>query len=368
MTDYVALAATTRFDHADLVALLSALEAEDISTIQVAAERRLFEECGNAVYYRGLVEASNVCRCDCFYCGICKSNAAVNRYTLSADEILECARQCAAFGYGSIVIQSGERGDKRFLDDIEVVLRRIKLETRSPELPDGLGITLSLGQQSRETYQRLYAAGAHRYLLRIETSNPKLFASIHPPEQTLEARLEALTVLRDAGFQVGTGVMIGLPGQTLDDLAADIEFFRELDVDMIGMGPFIPHKDTPMGSLPCLSAVERVRLTLLMIAATRLALRDVNIASTTALQALDPLGREKGLQFGANVLMPQITPQAVRCDYQLYPGKPHLDESVEACRVELDARIAAVGRIVGYNQWGDAAHARKKRWTRRIAS
>jgi biotin synthase len=360
VTDYGALVAATRFSHADLVALLSASRAEDMAAIRAAAERVLLTECGPDVYYRGLVEASNICRCDCRYCGIRKSNPDVRRYTLGAEDLLDCARRCAAFGYGSIVIQAGERHDKAFLDGMEAVLRRIRRETRSAKLPEGLGVTLSLGQQTPETYRRLRAAGAHRYLMRIETANPKLFAAIHPPGQTFESRLESLWALRDAGFQIGTGVMIGLPGQTLDDLAADIEFFEEFDVDMIGMGPFIPHDATPMGGLACPDAAERIRLTLLMIAATRLKLRDVNIASTTALQALDPVGREKGLQFGANVLMPQITPLAVRRDYQLYPGKPCLDDNADACRACIELRIRGINRVAAYDRWGDSVHATKR--------
>jgi biotin synthase len=219
---------------------------------------------------------------------------------------------------------------------------------------------LCIGQQSFDTYQRLYDAGAHRYLLRIETTNPELFAKIHPPEQTFESRVECLETLRDIGYQVGTGVMIGLPGQTLDHLANDIQFFKDHDIDMIGMGPFIPHDATPMGELPCPDVTDRVRLALLMIAATRLKLRDVNIASTTALQALDPIGREKGLQFGANVIMPQVTPQDVRKDYQLYPGKPCLEENATQCRSCLELRISSVGRVVGYHQWGDSVHAKKR--------
>lgn len=360
MTDYTALTAQSDFSHADLVAILSATAESDLAVIQRAAERVLLEQCGDAVYYRGLIEASNACSADCFYCGIRKSNRDVNRFTLDAEAILDCARLCAKSRYGSMVIQSGERGDASFVAMLEEVLRRVKDETRSAEQPEGLGVTLCIGQQTRETYQRLFDAGAHRYLLRIETTNPRLFAALHPPEQSFASRLDCLATLRDIGYQVGTGVMIGLPNQTLDDLARDIQFFADHDIDMIGMGPFIPHDKTPLGDAPCPAVPERVRLGLLMIAATRLKLRDVNIAATTALQALDPVGREKGLQFGANIIMPQITPQDVRQDYQLYPGKPCMDENAQACRACLELRIHSVNRIVGYDQWGDSAHARKR--------
>lgn len=361
MTDFTALTCQDRFDRSDLLAILGATDPKDLEIIQKAAEKVLLANCGDAVYYRGLIESSNACNSDCYYCGIRKSNKSVNHYTLDADQILEVANWCAQQGYGSVVIQSGERSDKKFIDLTVDVIQRIKEETRSEKQPDGLGITLCLGQQSLVTYKRLYDAGAHRYLLRIESSNPELFAHMHPPEQTFESRLLCLNLLREAGFQVGTGVMIGLPGQTLEHLADDILFFKKQDIDMIGMGPYIPHPDTPLGKEPCPDTPTRVRLALLMIAATRLYLRDVNIASTTALQALDPIGREKGLSFGANVIMPQMTPVEVRKEYQLYPGKPCLDEDVKACRSCIEMRIRSVGRIVGYNQYGDSKHATKRK-------
>jgi biotin synthase len=361
LTDFARLTAQETFSRNDLLAILGAKDVSDIEIIQRAAEAVLLRQCGSQVYLRGLVESSNACSCDCLYCGIRKSNARVNRYTLTVDQIAACARQCAELGYGSMVLQSGERSDKKFIDLTLEALRRIKRETRSAAQPDGLGITLCIGQQSRETYQRLFDAGAHRYLLRIETTNPALFARIHPGDQTFESRLECLALLREIGYQVGTGVMIGLPGQTPQDLADDILFYKKHDIDMIGMGPFVPDPATPLGRDRCPDIAERIRLSLLMIAATRLTLRDVNIASTTALQTLDPIGREKGLKFGANVIMPQVTPPEVRKDYQLYPGKPCLDENALECHSCLGMRIAFAGRTIGYNAWGDSAHAVKRK-------
>ena len=361
MTDFARLTAQDRFSRDDLVEILGAKEVADLSIIRRAAEAVLLERCGPGVYLRGLVESSNACASDCLYCGIRKSNKSVNRYTLSVDDIIECAQLCSKLGYGSMVIQSGERADKKFIDLTIEALSRIKRETRSEAQPDGLGITLCIGQQSRETFERLFDAGAHRYLLRIETTNPTLFAKIHPVEQTFQARVDCLGLLKEIGYQVGTGVMIGLPGQTLRDLADDILFFEKHDIDMIGMGPFIPHPDTPMGAESCPSVDDRVRLSLLMISATRLKLRDVNIASTTALQALDPIGREKGLQYGANIIMPLVTPDDVRRDYQLYPGKPCLEENAEACLSCLGMRIEFAGRRVGLNAWGDSVHALKRK-------
>jgi biotin synthase len=360
LADFARLTAQETLNRNDLLAILGASDVSDIEIIRRAAETVLVEQCGSQVYLRGLVESSNACSCDCLYCGIRKSNQRIKRYTLSVDQIVECARLCSDMRYGSMVIQSGERSDKKFIDVTVEALHRIKRETRSAARPDGLGVTLCIGQQSRETYQRLFDAGAHRYLLRIETTNPALFASIHPGDQTFESRLECLALLRDIGYQVGTGVMIGLPGQTLEDLADDILFFAGHDIDMIGMGPFIPDPETPLGRERCPGVAERIRLSLLMIAATRLKLRDVNIAATTALQTLDPIGREKGLRFGANVIMPQVTPPDVRKDYQLYPGRPCLEENAQECNFCLGARVAFAGRTIGYNVWGDSAHAAKR--------
>lgn len=358
--EFARLAAQDTLSRQDLVKILGAREPEQIEAVRAEAERVLLSQCGDGVFLRGLVEASNACACDCLYCGIRKSNREVNRYTLSLDDILACARQCADYGYGSMVIQSGERADKKFIDLVAAAVARIKAETRTDQQPEGLGITLCVGQQSYETYQRLYDAGAHRYLLRIETTNPDLFAKIHPADQTFASRVECLAMLADIGYQVGTGVMIGLPGQTLEDLADDILFFSKMDIDMIGMGPFIPHPGTPLGDEPVAEVPERVQLALLMIAATRLKLRDVNIASTTALQALDPVGREKGLKFGANVIMPQMSPTDVRADYQLYPGKPCLDENAKECQSCLNMRIEFAGRKIGLYAWGDSQHAVKR--------
>jgi iron-only hydrogenase maturation rSAM protein HydE len=358
--DFARLAAQKDLGRQDLVKLLSASTPEQIEAVRAEAERVLLANCGDGVFLRGLVEASNACACDCLYCGIRKSNRDVNRYTLSLEDILACARQCADYGYGSMVIQSGERADKKFVDLVAEAVARIKAETQTDKQPDGLGITLCIGQQSYETYKRLYDAGAHRYLLRIESTNPKLFAKIHPADQTFESRVECLRMLRDIGYQVGTGVMIGLPGQTIEDLADDILFFSTMDIDMIGMGPFIPHPDTPLWGQPVADVPARVQLALLMIAATRLKLRDVNIASTTALQALDPVGREKGLKFGANVIMPQMSPTDVRADYQLYPGKPCLDENAKECQSCLNMRIEFAGRKIGLYAWGDSQHAVKR--------
>ena len=270
------------------------------------------------------------------------------------------ALRCAEHGYGSLVLQSGERRDKAFIDELVDTVRRIKTDTQSERMPNGLGITLCIGEQTDETYRRLFEAGSHRYLLRIETTDPDLFARIHPPAQRIETRLACLATLRDIGYQVGTGVMIGLPHQTLESLANDILFFKNQDIDMIGMGPFIPHERTPLASERCASPQDRLRLGLLMIAVTRLVLRDVNIAATTALQALAPQARATALTYGANVMMPLMTPARVRESYQLYPGKPYLDESQSRIEDEIERSVLEVGRKLGLHAWGDSPHAQKK--------
>jgi biotin synthase len=347
------------FARDDVIALLSTTDPADAEAIRTAAHRVLVDNCGTSVFLRGLVEFSNRCASDCHYCGIRKGNAGVKRYCLTKDEIVDAARFCAEAGYGSMVLQSGERRDERFVSFVEDVVCAIKKETVSNTLPRGLGITLSVGEQTPEAYKRFFNAGAHRYLLRIETSSPRLFASIHPSRQSFEARLACLAFLKDAGFQVGTGVMIGLPGQTVQDLADDVLFFRAIDADMIGMGPFIVHRQTPMARHDEAMAArkkETLELALRMIAVTRLVCRDVNIASATALQAMEPLGREMGLLHGANVVMPQATPARVRRDYQLYEGKPCLDENAQECRECLCGRIRSLGREPATGQWGDPKH------------
>ncbi len=324
---------------------------------------------GPKVYFRGLIEFSNHCVKDCYYCGIRKSNSKVTRFSMNDREILECAMAAHEMDYGSIVLQSGERQEEAYVAFIEEILHKIKAATSGK-----LGITLSLGEQSAETYARWFKAGAHRYLLRIETSDRGLYAKLHPADHSFVARRECLRTLRQIGYQVGTGVMIGLPFQTHENLASDIQFFKDENVDMIGMGPYVPHGDTPLGRDPAATcqvdhpsgrlnngSEENLRLGLVMIALTRLVLQDVNIAAATALQALDPSGREKGVEAGANIIMPNITPTDYRKFYQLYNNKPCLDENARQCRSCLERRILAAGAEVGYGQWGDSPHSLKKK-------
>ena len=295
------------------------------------------------------------------YCGIRRSNPAVRRYELALDEIVAGAKLAAAFGYGAAVLQGGERTDGRFVDFVTEAVRRIRA------LPDPPALTLSFGEQSLETYRMWRDAGAERYLLRIETSDPGLYAALHP-DSTLSARRAALIRLREAGFQVGTGVMIGLPGQSAAMLARDVEFFRTIDADMIGMGPWIPHHETPLGAEHPGSRAEdlrRLELGLRMIAVTRLQLKDVNIAATTALQSISPAdGRERGILAGANVIMPNVGGLEHRADYTLYDGKAGMDENAENTRRKLDESLAAIGEYVRYGVSGTPRHYLKRTGSR----
>jgi len=339
------------------IARLLASDEDEIIFEKAAAVKSA--HVGNKVYFRGLIEYSNRCAKNCFYCGIRSGNDKYTRYELTDEETLTAARFAWENRYASIVIQSGERSDAAFTEIIEYLIRKI-LEATGNELH----ITLSLGEQSEETYRRWLNAGAHRYLLRIEVSNPALYKKLHPDDglHTHATRLEALAALRRAGYQVGTGVMIGLPFQTFDDLADDLIFFRDFDIDMAGMGPYIEHPDTPLyrfrDKIP--SPDERVRLSLKMVALLRIMMKDINIAATTALQTLDPLGREKALRVGANVLMPNLTPEKYRSDYLLYENKPYVHDDAGACGADLESRILSIGNRIAYGEWGDSLHFRER--------
>jgi len=343
----------------ELIEMLSLQAKDEIEELYRKAYEVKKQYVGTKVYLRGLIELSNICTRNCYYCGIRRDNHNVERYNIDQEEVLKEARWCFEQHYGSLTIQAGERSDKSWIDYIEELIKEIKT------LTDGkMGITLSLGEQSEETYLRWFEAGAHRYLLRIETSNPDLYKSLHPAENSFENRLGCIRSLKKIGYQVGSGVMIGLPHQTMEDLADDILFFYDEDIDMIGMGPFIPHHQTPLAYLlSTFHPEEALEQALKMIAATRIALKDVNIASTTALQALHPKGRELGLLAGANVLMPNITDTRFRKGYQLYEGKPGLNENALAIRKALEESIYSIGESIGYDEWGDSPHFKKKKIT-----
>ena len=342
------------FEKPDLVSLLSANE-EDRKLIFEKAAAIKEEFVGKKVYYRGLIEFSNLCGKDCLYCGIRAGNKNTHRYEVEEQEVIDAARFAWENKFGSVVIQAGERSDKKFVERIERIVHEIKTLSNG-----GLGITLSLGEQSEETYRNWFDAGAHRYLLRIEVSNPELYPKYHPhnKKHDYQARLDCLHLLRKVGYQVGSGVMIGLPFQTVEDLADDLLFLREHDIDMVGMGPYIEHEDTPLFKYKdqLLPKMDRFYLSLKMVAILRIMMKDINIAATTAMQAIDPLGREKAVKVGANIIMPNLTPTKYREDYLLYEDKPCTDEDAEECSRCLEARIHMAGGEVGYGEWGDSKH------------
>ncbi len=339
----------------ELIAMLSLTDPSETEALYRRAYEVKRRYVGTKVYFRGLIELSNICSKDCHYCGIRSGNPNVRRYTICRDEVIAEAKWCFEQRYGSIVLQAGEREDAAWTDFVTDLIQGIK------EVSGGeLGITLSLGEQTDEVYRRWHEAGAHRYLLRIETSNPALYQTLHPADHSFEKRLNCLRTLKKLGYQVGTGVMIGLPGQTVADLADDILFFYDEDIDMLGMGPFIPHHETPLAHLvDGYDAGAALDGGLKMIAACRIALKDVNIASTTALQALMSTGRELGLLAGANIIMPNITDTRFRESYQLYEGKPGLDENAISSREGLERSILTIGESIGYGEWGDSRHFRK---------
>lgn len=341
-------------ERSEIINLLGSTGIEKEKLFKQAREIR-DRTVGNKVYFRGLVEFSNICAKNCLYCGIRKGNSNVVRYDLSDNEILDACRFAWENKFASVVLQSGELSSSSFVKRVDRLLKAIKTFSGNE-----LGITLSCGEQTRETYRRWYESGAHRYLLRIEATNRNLYEKIHPVNKlhSFERRLQALHYLRETGYQVGTGVMIGLPFQTLDDLAGDLLFFRELDIDMCGMGPYIEHEDTPLYEHRHLlqTRKERFDLALKMIAVLRILMSDINIVAATALQAIDPAGREKAVAIGANVIMPNLTPMAHRKDYLLYEDKPCLDEDAELCKQCLEARIHLAGSEIGYGEWGDSKH------------
>ena len=278
-----------------------------------AAACEVKAKCGKTdVLPRGLIECSNVCVKNCLYCGIRKGNDKVTRYRIPEAEVAACIDEARKRGYPAVAFQSGEIESEENTAYYERLLAMCR----------GLEVTLSLGEQTDEVYRRWKDAGALRYLIRIETSNRELYAKIHPADCSFDRRLACIRALKKLGYVTGTGVMIGLPGQTTDDLARDIVFFGNENADMVGMGPYVAHPDFPLLPADYQLPTANYQLSLRMIALTRLYLHDINIVAATALEAMDPgKGHERGLDAGANVVMPNLTPDKYRVSYDLYPGK-----------------------------------------------
>ncbi len=335
-------------DRREVIAWLREEREGELARLWQEADRIRCRYVGDGVHLRGLVEISNCCRRECHYCGLRAENPYLRRYRMTAEEIMACAAEAVAYGYGTFVMQAGE-DDGFSAGWIAGIVRRIRRETP-------LAVTLSLGERSEAELSLWRRAGADRYLLRFETSNRDLYERIHPPLNGRRSdRLAILRMLAGLGYEVGSGVMIGIPGQTYGDLAADMELFRELDLDMIGVGPCIPHPGTPLGSALeglCAPASEQVPATEGMaykvIALSGIVCPEANIPSTTALATLNLLeGRELGLARGANIVMQNLTPVAYRADYEIYPAKACIRETAADCRACLSRRILGMGRSVG---------------------
>ncbi len=341
-------------DHDTIAGWLREPDPAALERLWTRADAVRAAHVGDAVHLRGLIEISNHCVRLCLYCGIRACSEGLTRYRMTADQILACARDAKRLGYGTVVLQSGE-DPVLTREFIAGVIRAIKAET-------GLAITLSLGEREDGDLRAWKEAGADRFLLRFETSDPDLYRRIHPSlPGTVSDRVAQLLRMRAMGYEVGSGVMVGIPGQTWDILARDIELFRDLDIDMIGIGPFLPSPRTPLGG----EGAERLRAaddeqvpndeltTLKAVALTRLVCPEANLPSTTALATLDPAtGRELGLLRGANIVMPNVTPPAYRVLYEIYPGKACVHETAEACQGCLERRIRALGRHVGTGPGG----------------
>ncbi len=338
---------------ADLLRWLKEPRDAALSELSREADAVRHAFVGDEVHLRGLVEISNHCLRQCYYCGLRAGNHGLTRYRMTMEEIVGCARAAHGYGYGTVVLQAGE--DPGITQTWMVALiQQIKQET-------GLAVTLSLGERNLEELGAWRAAGADRYLLRFETSNANLFKKYHPGRagKPTASRIRLLKELRQLGYEVGSGIMIGLPGQTYQDLVNDLELFRQMDLDMIGVGPLITHPATPLAECETNreSASEQVPntelMTYKMIALTRLVCPHANLPSTTALATLNLAeGRELGLQRGANILMPNLTPPPYRLHYEIYPAKACLRESAEQCHACISRRIGSLGRSIGRGPGG----------------
>ncbi|VBB06818.1 radical sam [Lucifera butyrica] len=323
-------AATHELAREEIVRLLR--DTDFMPELLAAADRVRKHYKGDEVHLRGLIEFSNRCKQNCLYCGLRRDNQNIERYRLEPDEIIELARKAKDYGYKTVVLQSGE-DDYYTVDRMCYIIRKIK------ELD--VAITISAGEKNQAEYRAYKEAGADRYLLRIETTDEQLYHRLDPG-MSFANRIRCLQDLKSLGYEVGTGCMVGLPGQTVESLAEDILFFKQIDADMIGIGPFIPNQDTPLGE----ARGGAFELSLKVMAITRLLLPDINIPATTAMESLHPNGRMIALQSGANVVMPNVTEGEYRRLYALYPGKICINDTPGHCRACITGKIQAIGRKV----------------------
>ncbi len=329
------LNAEKRLPNEDWTALLATGDESDRAYAAGIARELATARFGRNVFVRGIVEFSNVCRNDCLYCGIRKSNLKCERYRLGESEIIDCCNAGYEYGFRTFVLQSGE--DATWSPPRLASLVRT-LKTNHPDC----AVTLSVGELERDEYQLLFDAGADRYLLRHETADPEHYMKLHTPGQSWERRMNCLRDLNEIGFQTGCGFMVGSPFQTPDTLAKDMEFITEFRPAMIGIGPFIPHCDTPFGDQPAGS----VELTLFLLSLCRILHPDVLLPATTALGTMDPVGREKGVLAGANVIMPNLSPEQVRAKYMLYNNKTAVDVDTHITTSDLQARLRKIGYTI----------------------
>lgn len=333
------LAKQGQLDKAQYLRLLKDLNEEEAEYLSALAVEKSVKYYGKEVYVRGLIEFTNYCKNDCFYCGIRKSNVKAMRYRLTREEILKCCDEGYQLGFRTFVLQGGEDGHYSD-EEMEEIIKAIKNRYTD------CAITLSIGEKSYDSYLRFYKAGADRYLLRHETADESHYEKLHPSNLTLKNRKDCLYQLKEIGYQVGCGFMVGSPFQTLDSIAEDLVFIKDLSPHMVGIGPFISHKDTPF------SGFENglVSMTLHLISIIRLMLPNILIPATTALGTLDNMGREKGILAGANVLMPNLSPVSVRKKYMLYDNKICTGDEAAQCKQCLNRRIEAIGYHIVTNR------------------
>ena len=322
-------------DKSAIIELLTAAPADELYRLADDVRR---EAVGDDVHLRGLIEFSNICRNDCLYCGIRRGNRQVKRYRMTDDELVEMAKRGAALGFQTIVLQSGE--DLHF--DQARMCRIIEQIKRLD-----VALTLSVGERDYEDYKAFSDAGADRYLMRIETTDRDLYHRLNPG-MSWERRHECLLMIRELGFELGSGIMVGLPGQTVESIADDLLYLKDIGIDMAGIGPFIPHPDTPLAG----EAGGTLELALRTMAIMRILMPDINIPATTAMESLHPQGRIMALQAGANVVMPNVTEGEYRRLYELYPGKICVNDTPAHCRSCIGLKIRSIGRTIGRGRGG----------------
>ena len=326
------LCCTHRLDQAQWAALLRGAGAQEAEHLAQAAQAEAVARFGKKIYVRGLIEFTNYCRNDCYYCGIRRSNAKAQRYRLTPEDIFACCAEGYDLGFRTFVLQGGE--DAGFSDDLLCQT----VETIKKRWSD-CALTLSVGERDRGVYQSFFDAGADRYLLRHETANEAHYHRLHPAALSLARRKECLWTLKEIGFQVGAGFMVGAPGQTAETLAEDLIFLQQLQPHMVGIGPFLPHKDTPFAQ----EAAGSTDQTLLLLSCVRLMLPQVLLPATTALGTAAADGRERGILAGANVVMPNLSPLSVRKKYMLYDNKICTGDESAQCRSCLQHRLSSIG-------------------------